>query len=154
MAQCVSFPPPDLSPESSQKGEKLGACPPDLGRRSGGWRQLGCRSAALAAGLLSQGFDVRPEITPGCPFSFGEPCQGQVVADAGEVGVLLPAAELPDDRQAGLGRAGFELSRQKARTAFSQSRACCRSAARAVSSGGGSSWHFPQPARAAEQAAP
>ena len=101
----------DLSPESSQKGEKPGACPPDLGRRSGGWRQLGCRSAALAAGLLSQGFDVRPEITPGCPFSFGEPRQGQVVADAGQVGVLLPVPELPDDRPAGLGRAGFELPR-------------------------------------------
>ncbi len=143
----------DLSPESSQKGEKLGACPPDLGRRSGGWRQLGCRSAAIVAGLLSQGFDVRPEITPGRPFSFGERGQGHVVADAGQRGVLLQAPELPDDRGTGLGLAGFELPRQGGPLGLQPLQGLLPQCGAGGPSGGGSSWLFPQPARAAEQAA-
>ena len=53
----------------------------------------GAGSGAIAPGFLQQGLDVRPQGLPGGTFLLGEFRQPGLVAQAGEVGIVLPVLQ-------------------------------------------------------------
>ena len=106
----------------------------------------------LLLGLLQERHHIAPQFLA-CRALGRQFGQGRRVADAGQVGVLLPVPQrlLHVARSAGGPLVSCLVHR--ARSARSQSRACLRSRARSLSSSLAASSPWPAAARAAEQAA-
>ena len=103
--------------------------------------------------LGKQGLDFGPEPAVRLPLGLGELGKRRLVAQGGEVGILLPVTQIPHDLVPRRRRVSLEELGPGGQVGLQPVEGLLADAARATSSGGGSSLPLPPPASAAAQAA-